>query len=229
KLWYKKEHTDTKNLKKAVYGLPELNREAIRSEELKANRGCYPTGIILALAPIMKMVADAGIPVIIDSKSGASGAGRKAAIPLSFCEVDENFKCYKANDHQHMPEIEHILSKETGKDVKVNFAPHLLPLKRGILSTIYIQHKGLPDEKELYELYSSRYGKEPFVRLRAPGLMPEMQEVAHTNFCDIGFKVARGMLIMVSVIDNLMKGASGQAVQNMNIMCGLDEASGLLQ
>ncbi|MBU0682970.1 MAG: N-acetyl-gamma-glutamyl-phosphate reductase [Candidatus Omnitrophota bacterium] len=226
--WYGTCHTDTGNLNAAVYGLPELNREKIKTADFIANPGCYPTSVILALLPIALMVAKAGLTVIADSKSGATGAGRKALMSLSFGEVDENFKCYKANEHQHIPEMEHILSCVAGKDMQVNFAPHLLPVRRGILSTIYIQQKGLPEENEIYKKYTEYFKDEPFVRVRPLGQVPELQDVAGTNFCDIGIKVARDMVIIVSVIDNLLKGASGQAVQNMNIMLGIDEKTGLM-
>ncbi len=226
--WYMTKHVDSENLQHAVYGLPELNRDKIKGASFVANPGCYPTSVILGLSPVIGMVAEAGSEVVVDSKSGATGAGRKASIPLSFGEVDENFKCYKANEHQHMPEMEHILSQVAEKDVRVNFVPHLLPLKRGILSTIYIQHKNLPKAEDIHGMYRDHYSDEPFVRVRPVGELPQIQDVAGTNFCDIGLKVARGMLIIVSVIDNLLKGASGQAVQNMNIMFGLDERTGLL-
>jgi len=226
--WYNTEHADTGNIGPAVYGLPEMNREKIKGAELVANPGCYPTGVILGLLPVAKKAADAGLRVIVDSKSGATGAGRKASIPLSFGEVDENFKCYKPNSHQHMPEMEHVLSQAAGKSLNVNFTPHLLPLRKGILSTMYMPHQGLPGEKELHGAYSRYYEKEPFVRLRPAGQLPEIQDVVNTNFCDIGLKVAGGLLVIVTVIDNLLKGASGQAVQNMNIITGLDETKGLL-
>lgn len=228
KQWYMTEHTDTDNLAEAVYGLPELNREKIKSTAFVSNPGCYPTSVILGVLPIVKDVAENGLDIISDSKSGATGAGRKAMIPLSFGEVDENFKSYKANAHQHMPEMEHVLSGACGSAVKVNFVPHLLPLRRGILSTIYIKHEGLPEEDALQKTYAEYYADEPFVRVRALGNMPQLSDVVGTNFCDIGITVAGGMLVIVSVIDNLLKGASGQAVQNMNIMCGLDEKTGLV-
>ncbi|MFC1548965.1 N-acetyl-gamma-glutamyl-phosphate reductase [Candidatus Omnitrophota bacterium] len=226
--WYKAKHADTANLGKAVYGLPELNRDKIKDATLVANPGCYPTSVILGLLPVIKTVKEAGQAIIVDSKSGATGAGRKALIPLSFGEVDENFKCYKANEHQHMPEMDQILSAAAGCGVNVNFIPHLLPVRRGILSTIYVQHEGLPGEDKICRMYEERFKDEPFVRVRPLGQMPQIQDVVGTNFCDIGIKVARGMLIIVSVIDNLLKGASGQAVQNMNIMSGLDEKTGLI-
>jgi len=225
--WYMTKHADSKNFGIAVYGLPELNREKIREARFVANPGCYPTGVILALLPLIRKIADEGLTIIADSKSGATGAGRKASIALSFGEIDENLKAYKANAHQHMPEMEHVLSGAAGKKIEVNFVPHLLPVRRGILSTIYIQHKGLSAEDKIHKMYTDRYGDEPFVRVSKPGELPQLQDVAGTNFCDIGIKVSRGMLVIVSVIDNLLKGASGQAVQNMNLMCGFDESTGL--
>ncbi|MBL7073477.1 MAG: N-acetyl-gamma-glutamyl-phosphate reductase [Candidatus Omnitrophica bacterium] len=226
--WYGAKHTDADNLKSAVYGLPEINREKIKKADFVANPGCYPTSVILGLLPIAKLAANAGLEVIADSKSAVTGAGRKALVSLSFGEVDENFKCYKANEHQHIPEMEYISSGVAGKKMKINFIPHLLPVKRGILTTMYIKHKDLPSEKEMYGLYENCFKNEPFVRLRPCGEMPSLQDAAGTNFCDIGIKVARKMVIIVSVIDNLLKGASGQAVQNMNIMYGINEKNGLL-
>ena len=226
--WYMTKHVDGENLKNAVYGLPELNRDKIKATDFVANPGCYPTSVILGLLPVIKTVVEENLTVIADSKSGVTGAGRKALMSLSFGEVDENFRCYKANEHQHMPEMEHILSEVSGEEIQVNFIPHLMPIKRGILSTIYIQHEGLADAKELEKIYEERYKDEPFVRVRPLGEIPEIRDVVGTNFCDIGIKVARGMLVIVSAIDNLLKGASGQAVQNMNIMCGLDERTGLV-
>ncbi len=225
--WYDKSHTDAGNIGKAVYGLPELNRDKIREADLIANPGCYPTSVILGLLPVGKIVAGAGVSVIVDAKSGITGAGRKAAIPFSFGEVDENFKSYKANEHQHIPEMESMLSTAVSGDIKVHFTPHLLPVKRGIFSTIYVQGNDLPQKGEIRSVYEKFYKDEPFVRVRALGDMPELGDVVGTNFCDIGIKSARGILIIVSVIDNLLKGAGGQAVQNMNIMLGLDERAGL--
>ena len=227
KKWYGVDHEDVDGLENAVYGLPELNREKIKNSSFIANPGCYPTSVILGLMPIVDKMAKAGISAIVDSKSGVTGAGRKGLIALSFGEVAENFKCYKPNEHQHMPEMEHILSGIVDAKIKVNFTPHLLPIKRGILSTIYVDQKGLPEEDEIYKMYVEKFKDEPFVRVRAKGQLPEIKDVAGTNFCDIGIKVAGGLLVIVSVIDNLLKGASGQAVQNMNIMCGLDEKLGL--
>ncbi|KJJ85063.1 N-acetyl-gamma-glutamyl-phosphate reductase [Candidatus Omnitrophus magneticus] len=226
-LWYKHEHTDSENLTQAVYGLPEINREKIKGAKLLSNPGCYPTSIILGLAPISKLISQCLIEPIIDSKSGTSGAGKKAEASFLFTEVDENLRCYKANEHQHIPEIEHFLSYEAGANIKVHFSPHLLPVRRGIMSTIYLNHESFSSIENIQKMYNDFYKNEPFVRVRPLGKFPEILDVAETNYCDIGIKFARGMLIIVSVIDNLLKGASGQAVQNMNIMCGFDEKEGL--
>ena len=226
--WYGVKHSDTGNLKNAVYGMPELNRDQIKEAELVSNPGCYPTSVILGLLPLIATVAKEKIAVIVDSKSGVTGAGRKALIDLSFGEVDGDFKCYKINEHQHMPEMQHVLSGAAGSEIDLHFVPHLLPLRRGILSTIYISHASLPGENEIWQKYEDHYKDEPFVRVRPLGQLPRLRDVTCTNFCDIGLKVAGGMLVVVTVIDNLLKGASGQAAQNMNIMYGFDEREGLL-
>ena len=228
KKWYGTEQIDQGNLDAAVYGLPELNREKIKDTSLVANPGCYPTSVILGLLPLASILAEKGIDPIVDSKSGATGAGRKAAISLSFGEVDENLKCYKANDHQHMPEMAAVLSQAAGGEVNVNFTPHLMSIRRGIMSTIYMKYDGLPVAEEIHQMYQKKYKNEPFVRVRPLGEMPEIKDVSGTNFCDIGIVAKGGLLVIVSVIDNLLKGASGQAVQNMNIMYGLDEKTGLV-
>lgn len=225
--WYGKGHTDIANLTNAVYGLPEINRDLIKKAQLIANPGCYPTSVILALLPLAKELAASGSDIIVDSKSGSTGAGRKASVPLSFSEVDEDLKCYKANEHQHMPEMEKILSEAAASEIKVNFAPHLLSIKRGILSTIYVKHQHLPKEEDIYALFDEKYKNEPFVRLRKLGDLPRIADVSLTNYCDIGLTVKGGMLVIVSVIDNLLKGASGQAVQNMNLIAGINETTGL--
>ncbi len=225
--WYETAHSDEANLKEAVYGLPELNREKIKKARLISNPGCYPTSVILGLLPALKGLGGKVEVIIADSKSGVTGAGRKAAIPLLFGEVSENFKCYKANEHQHMPEMENVLSAACGNTVNMNFVPHLLPVKRGILSTMYVQPAKAVDEEKLHAAYREAYKNEPFVRVLPRGAMPQLQDVVGTNYCDIGIKVAKGLLIIVSVIDNLLKGASGQAVQNMNIIMGFDEKTGL--
>ncbi|MFA5060200.1 MAG: N-acetyl-gamma-glutamyl-phosphate reductase [Candidatus Omnitrophota bacterium] len=228
--WYHVAHSDKKNLAHAVYGLPELYREDIKNAQLIANPGCYPTTAILALAPIMAMKAKSVASVIIDAKSGTTGAGRKAAANLLFAEVNENFKAYKVLSHQHTPEIEQILSSLAKKDINLTFTAHLLPVSRGILETIYVQFKNKSALENLHGLYTKFYKTEPFVRVLTPGLQPELKFVNATNYCDIAIVVdeAKKLSIITSATDNLMKGASGQAVQNMNIMYGFDETAGLL-
>lgn len=229
KEWYHKAHKDKKNLKKFVYGLPELYREKIKKSSFVANPGCYPTAAILGIVPIL--IAGLADPcgIIIDAKSGVSGAGKKASHDLLYAELNENFKGYKFNAHQHSPEINQELSKVSVSRLNVVFCPHLLPLNRGIFETIYIRlNKAVPPEK-IEAVYQKFYKTEPFVRVRALGKLPEIKDVVGTNYCDIGLVVdiKRKLLIVTSVIDNLVKGASGQAVQNMNIMCGFNEKAAL--
>jgi N-acetyl-gamma-glutamyl-phosphate reductase len=195
---------------------------------LIANPGCYPTSIILGLAPLMaENIADARF-IVADSKSGVTGAGRKADIALSFGEVNENLKAYKANDHQHKPEINRFLSEIAARDIDIIFTPHLIPMNRGILSTMYMKLNKNFDSKTLLGLYHSFYKGKPFVRVYGEGKFPAIRDVVGTNYCDIGAKVSGDTAIVVSCIDNLKKGAAGQAVQNMNIMCGFDETEGLV-
>jgi len=230
--FYEVKHKDALGLKEAVYGLPELYRNKIKGARLVANPGCYPTAAILSLAPLVAFnVADFS-SIIIDAKSGVSGAGKKLAEAFLFSEANEDFRAYKVGVHQHTPEINQELSKLCRKKINVVFVPHLLPLNRGILETIYVKKnkrsKGIGKDKDLIELYKEFYKKEPFVRIRAKGQLPKIKDVAGTNFCDIGIKENRDRVIVISVIDNLLKGASGQAVQNMNIMYGFGESLGLL-
>lgn len=226
--FYKVPHKDPQNLKQAVYGLPELNREKIRSAHLVANPGCYPTGAILGLLPGLKQGLFDLDSIQIDAKSGVTGAGRKADKSLNFSEVNESFKAYKLFEHQHVPEIDQELSKAAKKGVSVVFVPHLLPLNRGILSTIYVRLKKNTDTVDLLKIYQKFYAKEPFVKIYCQGLLPEIKNVIGTNFCDVGLKVAqrKHLAVIVTAIDNLDKGAAGQAVQNMNILCGFDETDG---
>ena len=227
KKWYGKSHTDAENLKKAVYGLPELYRKEIKGADFVANPGCYPTGVILAIAPLVKnCVVELG-SIIVDSKSGITGAGRKASLGLLFGEIADNSKAYKIGSHQHTPEINQELSKLAGSDIEILFVPHVIPVRRGILSTIYLKPKKKMAQKDIDKLYGDFYKDEPFVRFPGNGAMPELKNVVCTNFCDIGAKLAGETIVMVSAIDNLTKGAAGQAVQNMNIMCGFDEKEGL--
>jgi len=226
--WYGQAHVDKSNLLKAVYGLPELYKGKIADAQLIANPGCYPTSAILGCAPLLKAKLADLKSVIIDSKSGVTGAGRKAALALHFSEIAEDFKAYKISQHQHMPEIEQELSKAAKKKIKVTFVPHLLPINRGILSTIYMNTKCKATNAKLIQIYKDFYKDAPFVRVLNEGKYPQIKNVAGTNFCDIGIKKAGNVIIVVTAIDNLQKGASGQAVQNMNIMCGFGETTGLI-
>ncbi len=226
--FYKTPHKDVSNLKQAVYGLPEVNREKIRQARLIANPGCYPTGAILGVYAGLKKGLFIPETIGIDAKSGVTGAGRKAEKSLNFSEVNESFKAYKPFTHQHVPEIDQELSKVAKKDVSVVFVPHLLPMNRGILSTIYVALKKKTSQEELEAVYRKFYADEPFVNVYPGGALPELKNVQRTNFCDIGVRVfaPRNLALIVTAIDNLGKGAAGQAVQNMNIMCGFEETAG---
>ena len=227
--WYKEKHSAKALLKNAVYGLPELYRDKIKKTSLVANPGCYPTSAILAIAPLLKSkwVKAIDLPIIIDSKSGVSGAGRGAEVAYLFTEVNESLRAYKIGTHRHTPEIEQELSRAANKNIKVSFTPHLIPMNRGILSTIYIKKK--IDANALLLQYKDFYENEPFVRLLNSGSLPDTKNVRGSNICEIGIVEDKriGMTVIVSAIDNLIKGASGQAVQNMNIMQGFDEGCGL--
>src|SRR3989344_5367591 len=227
--FYKTAHADTANLKNAPYGLPELYRNIIKSAKLIANPGCYPTGSILGILPGLKAGVFEKDFIQIDAKSGVTGAGRKADKGLIFGEVNESIKAYKLFEHQHVPEIEQELSNACGSDVKIVFVPHLVPLNRGILSTIYVKLAKRTNTEDLIKIYQEFYKDEPFVKVYENGALPEIKNVAHTNFCDIGLKVneEKNIAVIVTAIDNLGKGAAGQAVQNMNIMCGFTETAGL--
>jgi N-acetyl-gamma-glutamyl-phosphate reductase len=227
--WYGIAHDFTGTLKKAVYGLPELHRKKIAKAMLIANPGCYPTSAILGLIPAIKKKLVDVSSLVVDSKSGTSGAGRKADVAVSFCEVNEGFKAYGIGTHRHTPEIEQELSALAGEKIVLNFTPHLLPLDRGILTTIYARINGKISQEGVLEIYKGAYAGEPFVKVLDSGLYPNLKNVRGTNFCEIGLKLNErtNTLIIVSAIDNLVKGASGQAVQNMNIMAGIDETAGL--
>lgn len=227
--WYGIPHEFPAVLKKAVYGLPELYRKKISKADLVANPGCYPTGAILGLGPALKFGMIDSASIIIDSKSGTSGAGRKGDLAVSFCEVNEAFKAYGISTHRHTPEIEQELSLIAGKEINVNFTPHLLPADRGILSTLYGRLTKNVDTARALELYKKAYAAEPFVKVLKEGVFPNIKNVRGTNFCEIGMKVndRTNTLIVVTAIDNLVRGASGQAVHNMNIMMGFDEKEGL--
>jgi N-acetyl-gamma-glutamyl-phosphate reductase len=227
--WYGIPHDFTGTLKKAIYGLPELHRKKIAKAKLIANPGCYPTSAILGLMPAIKKKFVNVSSLVVDSKSGTSGAGRKADVALSFCEVNEGFKAYGIGTHRHTPEIEQELSALAGAKITVNFTPHLLPIDRGILTTIYARMIRKISQEDVLEIYRQAYAGEPFVRVLDSGFYPNLKNVKGTNFCEIGLKLNErtNTLIIVSAIDNLVKGASGQAVQNMNIMASLDETAGL--
>jgi len=228
KVWYGAEHKDKDNIANAAYGLPELYFDKIKKAKLIANPGCYPTGIILSIAPMLKENAIDTSYIVADSKSGVTGAGRKADIALSFGEVNENLKAYKVNEHQHKPEINNILSGVAGKEIDIIFTPHLIPMNRGILSTIYLRLNKKTDTKPVADIYRKFYRGKPFVRIMDDDKLPQIRDVVNTNFCDIGIKVTGQTAIVISCIDNLKKGAAGQAVQNMNIMAGFDETEGLI-
>jgi N-acetyl-gamma-glutamyl-phosphate reductase len=226
--WYKEKHTEPSLLAEAVYGLPEFCRDAIRKARLIANPGCYPTAANLAIRPLIEAgVVDRGAGIVCDAKSGVSGAGRKPSLKTSFCEVTENFSAYSILNHRHVPEV---LLTSGLEEREFSFTAQLLPLDRGILETIYFRLVGDRDGETLIGIYEDRYRAEPFVRLYNSGHVPDLRSVEYTNYCDIGVKVDRatGRAVIVSAIDNLVKGAAGQAVQNMNLMLGYPEAEGIL-
>ncbi len=226
--WYQ-EHSSPELLAEAVYGLPERYRADIAGARLVANPGCYPTTVVLGLFPLLSRKLINPETLIIDSKSGTSGAGRGAKQGSLFCEVNEGFKAYGVASHRHTPEIEQELSNIYGSAVTVNFTPHLLPLNRGMLSTCYAQGLGINSTDELIQLYKEHYAADPCLRIMPGGELPNIAYVQGTNLCDIGlvYDPRTQRVIVISVIDNLVKGASGQAIQNMNIMCGFDELLGL--
>ena len=228
--WYHLAHTAPELLKTAVYGLPELYREQIKRAHLVGNPGCYPTGAILALAPILEKGWIRSDDMIVDSKSGVSGAGRKPSLRTHFVETNENIAPYNVGRvHRHTGEIEQELSKLAGEGCPVVFTPQLVPINKGILTTAYATLEKEVDSEALTALYKARYEAEPFVRVREDGL-PETKFVQDTNFCDVAVLRVPGTrkVLAITAIDNLVKGAAGQAVQNMNLMCGIEETTGLV-
>ncbi|HPQ67188.1 MAG TPA: N-acetyl-gamma-glutamyl-phosphate reductase, partial [bacterium] len=223
--WYGAEHVDPEGVEEAVYGMPELFRDEIRSARLVGNPGCYPTGTILGIYPALSAGLVSGKRVIVDAKTGVTGAGRKASLPLLFPEVNENFKAYGLVTHKHTPEMEYILSRACGTGVEVEFSPHLLPVNRGILGTVYLDLIRDVSPEEVEEAYLDAYRGEPFVRVYPRGSLPELREAVGNNTCRLGLTLnpRTRRLIVVTAVDNLLKGAAGQAVQNMNIMEGFDE------
>jgi len=227
--WYEHGHQYPELLKQAVYGLPELRREQIKKASLIANPGCYPTSAILGLAPLIRQGMVDLASVIIDSKSGVTGAGRSPALAYHYPEANEGLMAYKIGTHRHTPEIEQELSALAGQPVTVSFTPHLIPMNRGILSTIYARLKKDTDTAMLHTRYGEFYKHEPFVRVLPLGQSPNVRNVRGSNFCDIGVTAdpRTGRAVVVSAIDNLVKGAAGQAIQNMNLMMGFEETMGL--
>lgn len=227
--WYKEPHTQPELLKEAVYSIPEFHRASVSAARLISNPGCYPTAANLAIKPLVDAGAiEAGSSVICDAKSGVSGAGRKASLTTSFCEVTENFSAYSILHHRHVPEV---LRTSGVKEADFSFTAHLIPIDRGILETVYFKaSETFSSADDLLAVYQQHYAKEPFVRLYAPGKIPDIRSIARTNYCDIGFKfdASTHRCVVVSVIDNLLKGAAGQAVQNMNLALGYAETEGLL-
>jgi N-acetyl-gamma-glutamyl-phosphate reductase len=224
--WYGLEHADPGRLNEAVYGLPEIYRERIQRAQLVANPGCYPTSAILALAPLLRAGAILPRGIIVDSKSGVSGAGRDPKAHLHFPECNESVSAYGVGTHRHMPEIDQVLSHVADSEIRVVFTPHLIPMDRGILSTCYAEPTGEFDDKSLLDLIKNFYANERFIR--ATPNLPATKNVAGTNFCDITVRTVRGRVVVISAIDNLMKGASGAAVQNFNLMHGINESTALL-
>ncbi|WP_027215761.1 N-acetyl-gamma-glutamyl-phosphate reductase [Butyrivibrio fibrisolvens] len=231
--WYKIEHKAPKYIDEAVYGLCEINRDKIKGARIVANPGCYTTCSILTAYPLVKEGLIDPDTLIIDALSGVSGAGRGAKVANLYCEVNESAKPYGVANHRHTPEIEEQLGYAAGKEILLNFTPHLAPMNRGILATEYaslnkIDGK-LPTSEQIRDVYNKYYGKEKFIRLLDDGVYPETRWVETSNYVDIGFKIDErtGRIIMMGALDNLVKGAAGQAVQNMNILFGLEESMGL--
>ena len=232
--WYKIEHKSPQFIEEAVYGLCEINREKVKTARLIANPGCYTTCSILTAYPLVKEGLIDTDTLIVDAKSGTSGAGRGAKVANLFCEVNENMKAYGVANHRHTPEIEEQLGYAAGKPVYINFTPHLVPMNRGILATEYAKLKKkadgtLPTYEEIKAVYDKYYKDEKFVRVLPKDVYPETKWVEGSNYVDINFKIDErtGRIIMMGALDNLVKGAAGQAVQNMNLLFGFKESEGL--
>ncbi|QDT56207.1 N-acetyl-gamma-glutamyl-phosphate reductase [Caulifigura coniformis] len=224
--WYGHAHTDTGRLQSTVYGLPELFADRIPGQQLIANPGCYTSTSILALAPLLAGRLIEPIGIIIDAKSGVSGAGRTPKLNTLFAEANENFTAYSVGNHRHTPEIEQVLTTASGQKVEVIFTPHLVPMDRGIFATIYATPTKVVDQKSLLEQIRSFYAGKPFVRVTDQ--IPTTKAVSGTNYCDITARVVRGKVVVMAVLDNLIKGASGVAVQNFNLVCGYPEETALI-
>lgn len=224
--WYGHVHTDPTRLGATVYGLPELYRDRIRGETLIANPGCYTSTSILALAPLLRAQAIEPAGIIIDAKSGVSGAGRTAKLEMLYSECNESLSAYGVGTHRHMPEIEQVLSDVCGATVEVIFTPHLVPMDRGIFATIYASPRGSLTQGDLLDVLRTFYAGEPFVKVVEH--LPRTKDVAGTNFCHLTARVVKGKVLVLAVLDNLIKGASGVAVQNLNLICDFDETTSLL-
>jgi N-acetyl-gamma-glutamyl-phosphate reductase len=224
--WYGAPHADPARLAEAVYGLPELFRPRIAAARLVANPGCYPTAAVLGLAPLLAAGAVEPTDILIDAKSGVSGAGRTPKLNTHFPECNESVSAYNVGRHRHTPEIEQVLTDASGRDVQVVFTPHLVPMDRGILSTAYARPVGGASQERLLDILRQTYAREPFVRVVEH--LPATKDTSGTNYCDVTLRVVRGRAIVISCLDNLVKGAAGAAVQNFNVLCGYPEATGLL-
>ncbi len=223
--FYNVKHTDTANLARAVFGLPELFREQIKDSVLVANPGCFPTGAVLAIAPLLKKGLIETSSIIVNAVTGSSGAGKNPSDKFHFPNMNENLFAYGIGTHRHMPEMEQIAAEIAGSDVQILFQPHVGPFDRGILSTVYCQPKEKVSSEQLSKLYQDFYKDEPFVQICKDA--PAVKDVAGTNYCHIFVTCVKGKIVCFSAIDNLVKGASGQAIQNMNIVFGLEESLGL--
>lgn len=226
---YKVTHPAPEFLDEAVYGLPELYREQIRTARLVGDPGCYPTCSILGIAPLLRTKTVSAKGITICAASGISGAGRKSELPYAYCESDESFKAYGVTGHRHTPEIEQELTQLAGEEVILSFVPHLAPMKRGMLATIHMDLVKDVTDAELHDLFEEAYANEPFVRVLPPGQFPETRFVSGSNYLDIGVHLDKRMnrAVIITALDNLGKGSSSQAIQAMNLMCGLPETAGL--
>jgi N-acetyl-gamma-glutamyl-phosphate reductase len=227
---YGAEHPAPALLKEAVYGLSEFHRRELREARVVANPGCYPTGSLLGILPLIRRDLIDPSSILIDAKSGTTGARRQAAVEQLFAEVNENFRAYKVGNHRHTPEMEQEISTALGREVAILFVPHLLPVTRGILTSIFMRPRAGTTEEDVRAAFEASFAKSRFVRLLKPGELPELRNVRATNFCELAFVLDRRSqtLVVLTAIDNLGKGAAGQAVQNLNLMLGFDEAAGLI-
>ena len=224
------QHTAKDLLESAVYGLSEVFSDKLKTASLVGNPGCYPTSVLLPLIPLFKKRWIDEATIVADAKSGVSGAGRNPVVATHFCEVTESFRAYKVASHRHNPEMDEILTLEAGRPVAITFVPHLVPMSRGMLATIYANLTQKLRNEEIRQCFEAFYADRRFIRLREDGQFPDTRQVRGTNYCDIGFRIdlRHQRIILMAAIDNLVKGAAGQAVQNMNIMMGLNETTGLI-